>query len=63
MNLDENLRWLDSTLVANGYTNWLPGDPDNGDNNHMGIRLSDWMWYDYDGATYTFQYICESGLI
>ncbi len=63
MNLDNNHRWLDGSLVASGYMNWYPGDPHNGGENNVAIHLPlGGFWADYTG-THKFKYICESGLI
>ncbi len=63
MDLDDQYRWLDRTLVVSYYTNWHPDDPGHRMENYMGIRIRfNGLWGDY-AVTKSFRYICELGLI
>ena len=62
MFLSDQHTWLDGTLVASGYTTWYPANPDNGNENYMGIWVDAMTWGDWIG-TENFKYICEVGLV
>ena len=62
MNNDDQHRWLDGSLVANGYTNWHSFNPTNGNENYMDIWVSDGKWTDWI-ETASYKYICEAGFI
>ena len=62
MNLDETFRWMDGVAVPSGYPNWLPGNPNQGNQDYMGMTRTDGRWYDGWAIT-TYNYVCEAGLI
>ena len=64
---NENIhRWLDGSPCMPGwgqYTNWASGNPDNGHEDHVSIRMDEnGMWGDM-GGTLNRKYVCEQGLI
>ena len=55
-------KWLDTTAVSSGFTNWHTTNPDHGTKNYMEILFDDWRWGDLPG-TLNRKYICQAGMI
>lgn len=55
-------KWVDGTLLSNGYTNWAVNEPNNFINEDYALRDVNGQWYDSDGS-YADGYIIEYGIL
>ncbi len=58
---NDTFYWLDDTTLDDGFTNWDPAEPHDGDEDGIVLHTSDWQWVNIklDGQ---YNFLCEHDL-